>query len=149
MNRTSYIYKLVSTKTPLVYIGSTSQPLHKRFNGHRAVNNQTKSKILFDYGKDDVKIIQVAKFENISKEELTSQEYSVLKQYEEVAVNFSGTKGYVGLTDKESIRYTRKILPCVQCEFCNKTYANKYSLKSHITKKHKSIKIFDFDVITF
>ena len=73
----------------------------------------------------------------------------MLKQYEEVAVNFSGTKGYVGLTDKESIRHTRKILPSVQCEVCNKTYANKYSLKSHVAKKHKSIKIFDFDVITF
>jgi hypothetical protein len=95
MLKTGIIYKLVSTKTPKIYIGSTTQSLHKRFIGHRKGSQTTRATILFDYGKDDVSIVELVKFENLTKEELEIKEYEIIKLYGDKVVNLKGTKNTV------------------------------------------------------
>ena len=46
------IYKITSSMTPKIYIGSTIQPLHKRFQRHKnnyKYNESCTSKIILQY----------------------------------------------------------------------------------------------------
>ena len=56
------IYKLVSNHTDKVYIGSTTQPLHKRFHEHKAYLNSGRldntSRTLFELGEVDIVLVE-------------------------------------------------------------------------------------------
>jgi hypothetical protein len=95
MSKTGIIYKLVSSKTDLVYIGSTTQTLHARLLGHRKKGQTTRATMLFEYGKNDVKIVELVKFNNITTKELIKIENTFIEQYKKTAVNLKGTKNTI------------------------------------------------------
>ena len=170
MLKTGIIYKLVSTKTPKIYIGSTTQSLHKRFIGHRKGSQTTRATILFDYGKDDVSIVELAKFENLTKVELEKKEFEFINKYQDLVVNLSGTKGYSGLSPKEISKISReRENKNVKCGWCGSCVSSQRHLKAHQQSKKclefqyslnvtdleiEKIKpepnrVFDFDVTIF
>jgi predicted GIY-YIG superfamily endonuclease len=169
MLKTGIIYKLVSTKTPKIYIGSTTQSLHKRFIGHRKGSQTTRATILFDYGKDDVSIVELAKFENLSKAELEKKEFEFINKYQDLVVNLQGTKGYTGLSSKERSKLCVANQQPVKCGWCGSTLSTGFRLKAHQQSKKcqefqyalnvtdleiekikpEPIRVFNFDVITF
>jgi hypothetical protein len=135
MNRTSIIYKLISSKTNLIYIGSTSQTLSARLIGHRKKNNITRAKLLFEYGKEHVKIIQLATYENITKKELEEKENEYIKKYKDDIVNLKGTQGYTKLSKKEIGELSREREYKVKCNFCNSLISCQRHLKVHQQSK--------------
>ena len=73
------IYKIVNSISDKCYIGSTTQPLHKRFHQHKkqSTHNCKKkcsSKILFDEDPDGCEIVLIEKYECSDKHELHARE---------------------------------------------------------------------------
>ena len=152
MSKTSIIYKLISSKTDLIYIGSTTQTLQSRLIGHRKKGNITRAKVLFDYGKEHVSIVELAKFENISKPDLEKKEYEFIQLFHDTIVNLKGTKGYTGLSKVEISKQSRKHDHAVICSFCSAHIASLRNLTVHHKSKKclkTQIKTFNFDVIIF
>ena len=70
-----------------IYYGSTTQPLHKRFFGHKSFNNinnkksSSNSKILFEkYGIANIKIILIKYFSCENKKELEAEEAKYIRE---------------------------------------------------------------------
>ena len=80
------IYKLVSDKTHLIYIGSTAQPLSKRFYQHKKTNSCS-SQHLFNIPKSNVEIVLIESFPCKNREELTEREYHYIRKNKKIAVN--------------------------------------------------------------
>jgi hypothetical protein len=83
--KNSKIYKLVSLQTDKIYIGSTTQPLYKRFGLHKNAGNKCMSKELIKY--DDCKIILIENFECNNKEELCKRERYYIDLYKDIIIN--------------------------------------------------------------
>jgi hypothetical protein len=83
--KNSKIYKLVSLQTDKIYIGSTTQPLYKRFGKHKTVGYNCMSKELIKY--DDCKIILIENFECNNKEELHARERYYIDLYKDIIIN--------------------------------------------------------------
>jgi len=83
--KNSKIYKLVSLQTDKIYIGSTTQPLYKRFGKHKTVENKCMSKELIKY--DDCKIILIENLECNNKEELCKRERYYIDLYKDIIIN--------------------------------------------------------------
>ena len=66
------IYKLVSSGTPVVYYGSTIQPLELRLKTHKSTYNETCSRELFDAG--EVSIVLVEEYPCNNRHELLARE---------------------------------------------------------------------------
>ncbi len=81
------IYKLVSDKTHLIYIGSTAQPLSKRFYQHKSKKNNCSSQHLFNISESNVEIVLIESFPCKNKEELTAREYHYIRKNKKIAVN--------------------------------------------------------------
>lgn len=73
-----YIYKIVNTITPEIYVGSTSQTVHNRFKAHRSNAKLDKDETLYDHmrthGVENFSIEIVEEVEYIHKQELTIKE---------------------------------------------------------------------------
>ena len=79
------IYQLFSLKGDEIYVGSTTQPLHKRFYQHK--NNPTcSSKILFEK-YDDVKIELIEDYPCANRKELNRKEGQVMRLNKDKIVN--------------------------------------------------------------
>ena len=81
------IYKLVSDKTHLIYIGSTAQPLSKRFYQHKSKKNNCSSQHLFNISESNVEIVLIESFPCKNREELTAREYHYIRKNKKIAVN--------------------------------------------------------------
>ncbi len=97
--KNSKIYKICSLKTDKIYIGSTTQPLYKRFGEHkkdRNKKNTCKSNVLLN-NYDDCKIVLIENIECNNKEELIKRERYYIDLYKDIIIN-----KYIPLqTDKE------------------------------------------------
>lgn len=93
------IYKLVSSQTDKIYIGSTIQKLKYRKSQHEykyKKNENKSSKFICCY--DDFDIILIKEYPCNSKEELIREEGNMIKQYLDICVNYQ----IAGRTQKES-----------------------------------------------
>ena len=74
--------------TPKIYIGSTIQPLHKRFQRHKnnyKYNESCTSKIILQY--EDANIEELHIFECESIKELRAKEHEFVMLHKDIAVN--------------------------------------------------------------
>ena len=92
------IYKITGPKdSSQCYIGSTVQPLHKRYIDHKAgyrswksgrcPDNITAYKIFDSYGIDNCKIIELEKCNITTRSELLQREQYYMDQYQSSCVN--------------------------------------------------------------
>lgn len=80
------IYSIRSLSRPeLVYVGSTVQPLPKRFFGHKAPNNSTSSKQIIDIGDAYIELIEMYPCDNI--EQLRQREGEIIRSMDCVNKN--------------------------------------------------------------
>lgn len=121
----AYIYKLVSNKTNKIYIGSSCDDVKKRYSNHKNQNCLCSSKILFELGDVEIKIIEYYPCSN--EDELYKREQFYLDKYKNIIVNKK--KAFIFDNDKE-ITEEKKI------------YQKKYSKKYREENKEK-IKIKD------
>jgi hypothetical protein len=72
------IYSIRSrSNLDLVYVGSTTQPLSKRFGGHKRQSNKTSSKHIINLGDGYIELIE--NFSCNSKEELLKREGEIMR----------------------------------------------------------------------
>ena len=110
------IYKIESNQCEQVYVGSTVQPLHVRFGGHKVKYKRylsgkekyaTSSSKLLEY--DDAKIYLIEKFPCDSKEELNARERYWIKELDCVnKVQPTRTRKEYLEDNKDKIRDKRK-----------------------------------------
>ena len=145
------IYKITSSMTPKIYIGSTIQTLQKRLRDHiyRAKTLRTcTSKLILQY--KDVKIEELHILECESIKELRAKEHEFITLHKDVAVNISGTKNSQSKEYKKehnekykenikkyqsSEEYKAKRNTRVQCDFCDKTFTSSHK-SWHMKKYH-------------
>jgi hypothetical protein len=87
----SKIYKIVSSKTNLIYIGSTTNSLFNRFKSHlRSYNNDaltTTARKLFDIDVNSCSIELLQTFPCNNRRELQLQEGKFIKLFQQYVVN--------------------------------------------------------------
>ena len=93
------IYQIWSPQTDRVYIGSTTQPLHKRLDDHKS-NIRTNSKIcsaveIIKLGDAKIELIEEYPCEN--RQQLTRREGQIIRDHKDTSVNVV----IPGRTDKE------------------------------------------------
>jgi len=97
----SKIYKIINSKTNLIYIGSTTNSLFNRFNSHlHAYNNgnlTTTARKLFDIDINSCSIELIQNFPCNNRRELQLQEGKFIKIFQPYVVN----KKIEGRTQKE------------------------------------------------
>ena len=145
---TGTIYMISSPNTDKVYIGSTTMKLSVRFRKHKAVNNETRSKIIIDSG--DAVITAIDSIEDEDKEELDIKELEYIQFYKDICVNIKGTKDSYskeyrapsnldpnykrpGVLDGRQIKWqtTKNV-----CSICDGKYTNVNKSNHLKTKKH-------------
>lgn len=84
------IYIIESPNTDEVYVGSTEQPLEKRFRGHKEPTNKTESKKIIDAGDATIRLLK--EMACVSKRDLVDHERACIKMYPN-AVNKKLTGG--------------------------------------------------------
>jgi predicted GIY-YIG superfamily endonuclease len=84
--KNSKIYKIVNDENNKFYIGSTTQPLHKRMYGHRSKNNGCVSKNL-DVDLKECKIILIEEFECNTRQEMLIKEREYFDKYKKEKLN--------------------------------------------------------------
>lgn len=89
------VYSIRSYKTDKIYIGSTTQSLSVRFGGHKAIRNQTTSKLIILQGDAYIELIEL--YSCNSKEELHKKEGEHIRANINIVVN----KYIAGRTDLE------------------------------------------------
>lgn len=72
------IYSIRSHKTNLIYIGSTVQPLHVRFGGHKKSSNKCSSREIIKYADAYIELLEL--FPCNSKKELNKREGYIIRQ---------------------------------------------------------------------
>jgi len=107
----SKIYKLISSETDQIYIGSTTYHyLSDRFGNHkydyrRWLSGDSKYLSAFEILKyDDVKIILIESYSCNSKDELRAREQYWIEQNKDICVNLINAYG----KDKEKIKNAQK-----------------------------------------
>jgi hypothetical protein len=121
------IYKLVSDKTDMIYIGSTTKKLHERLSGHNTdftKNHGSKtSKKLFQLcGTISIELIKL--FPCDCKKELEKEEGKYIREYKNICVN----ERIAGRTQKEFREDYKEI---------KKEYDKKYREKNKKKRKEK------------
>lgn len=80
------IYKIVADDTPNIYIGSTIQPLYRRFSLHKSIKNNTGSKILFTYPNTRIELIERYACESNNK--LREREQHYIEINKDICLNY-------------------------------------------------------------
>lgn len=137
------IYKLVSDKTDMIYIGSTTTNLNIRLSGHKHYFNKNigyvTSKKLFKLdGNISIELIKL--FPCNCKKELEKEEGEYIKKYKNICVN----KLIAGRTKKEyNTKYyeeNKEIINEKKKEYDKKYYQNnKKIIKEKKKEKYKCI----------
>jgi exosome complex RNA-binding protein Rrp4 len=137
---TGTIYMISSPNTDKVYIGSTIQKLIDRFSLHKAVSNDTRSRIIIESG--DAVITAIDSIEDEDKEELKIKELEYIQLYKDICVNIKGTKDSYskeykspGMLDgrKKEQQNTKN-----DCCICGGKYTNKHKVRHFKSAKHIS-----------
>ena len=82
------VYQICSDVGELIYVGSTRQPLHKRFHQHKRKSERCSSKLLFEkYGADTCRIILIEEYVVTSREEQLRWEQFHINELKERIVN--------------------------------------------------------------
>jgi len=79
------VYKIVNDVNDMVYIGSTTTPLPKRFSGHKAQSRDRTSKFyeaMKSIGVDHFRIVLIELFPCTCKAELEAREFTVAGEHE-------------------------------------------------------------------
>ena len=103
------IYKLVNSVNDMIYIGSTIEPLHRRWVSHltdykRRPNNKLYKKI-HEIGIENFKIILISIYPCKSKEQLIKREREEYDKYNtDILLNIYRPK----ITKEEEIEYNKK-----------------------------------------
>ena len=95
MYKNGKIYKIVSDLTDKIYIGSTVQPLYKRYFTHKKHTHKCSSIELIKLGETRIELIEDFPCER--KEQLNAREGYYIKLYKDICVNVR----IAGRTDKE------------------------------------------------
>jgi len=134
------IYKLVFPKTNDIYVGSTTQTLCKRLNGHRCYPHGKVKEIMKLINPYNVKIILLENVSYENKDELRRYEqkwidelnpfYNSINSHSKSANN--NKRNNINQLIKQNIKYNIK----QNCKYCNNY---KYSdIKQHVnTQVHK------------
>lgn len=154
------IYKIWNEENDKVYIGSTTQPLYKRFSKHKEFateGSQTKGhyrlyKAMKEIGKDLFHIELVEAFPCNNKDELTAREGVFIRQFD----SFNKEKGYNGriegrskqeyLNDNRDKKNAydkdrrKKKFTCTECGSKNISYAHK-SEHNHSMKHQNCLSV--------
>ena len=133
---TGTIYMISSPNTDKVYIGSTTMKLSHRYYRHKAVSNETRSKIIIDSGNSVITAID--SIEDEDKEELKIKELEYILFYKDICVNFLGTKDsyskeYKSPSTLDGRRNTKN-----DCCICGGKYTNKHKVRHFKSAKHIS-----------
>lgn len=103
------IYSIRSHQTDLIYIGSTTQPLHKRFAQHKGPSNKCSSAEIIKY--EDAYIELLEDYPCDSKKALNKREGYLIRNMD--CVN----KAVPGRTDAEYYAENREQLKAYQAEY--------------------------------
>ena len=103
------IYKLVNSKNDMLYIGSTTTTLTKRFYTHKAEANSTRLtspiyEAMRDIGIDNFAIILLENFACGSKSELEAREYAVMITHKKEALYNSVINGVPSEASKQKMK---------------------------------------------
>lgn len=153
------IYKIVNNIDKRIYIGSTIQPLYKRFGDHvkrwrRKNLTQYSSSLLFDFcGYKNCKIVLEAEEEVENLEYAKKLEREYIDKYNDVCVNkhlpyksedehqadkdrYYETRCVTTQTrDFKDLRNLRTCCVLCKCELSKASLARHYKLKHNIIKK--------------
>ncbi len=88
------IYAIMSNQTDKIYIGSTIQPLYKRFGQHKGYNSGCTSREITKYDDTYIQIIRVYPCNSRSDLELMEKYY--IEKYKDIVVNKSIAFRYGG-----------------------------------------------------
>jgi phage FluMu protein Com len=115
--------------TPKIYIGSTIQPLHRRFKNHKLSSNSCMSRLITQYADAIIEELHILECKSIK--ELRDKEEEIIFNNKDIAVNYRHVR------DLETKIANRKVVKntVVSCEFCNKTYT-KANKSAHMKKYH-------------
>ena len=134
------IYKIVSSSTDRIYIGSTYKTLLRRFAGHGS-NFKRYQKGTYSYVSsfdllrfDDAEIHLVESYPCESKQALLARETYWMREYRSVIVNKHVAS--TGLTKLEYNKQRNETLPRFNCTACN-YFCDRRAKQKHLrTKKH-------------
>ena len=121
-----------------VYYGSTTTTLVKRLYQHRMVQNNCRSKILFEkYGRDNVKIVLLCEYPCKNKAELRAKEGEYQRENKCVNKIIAGrTQKEWKELNKQAIKEKRKIY---NSQEKNKTHLAEYAKTYHENNKEKQL----------
>ena len=104
------VYKLTSSQTDKIYIGSTFQTLNDRNRVHKCrKSNNTRSYLITEY--DDFQIVLLEKLAFATKRELEAVEAMYIRRHQDICVNKKiplRTKRQYYLDNRETIAIQRK-----------------------------------------
>ena len=151
------IYVMRSNKTDKIYIGSTTQPLFKRFFQHK-VNccNKNLKELMTEH--DDFYIELLESFPCNSKEELLKRENELIRENKELTVNIIGKStgikinqyvkknGEISPIEYDKGNYNRtyyathkeKLAEKIECE-CGRVYTRACKFNHFKSQKHKKL----------
>lgn len=145
----AFVYKLVSSHCTKIYIGSTSVALNLRFNYHKSNykqwlqdrhGNNTAFKIM---KYSDARIVPLAKFKNITKDDLCKKEQEWKKKFVDLTVNQRNSYDHRhnGFQNSQSYRRYHKKWEASHkktCIYCgNDHFRISQHLRTEIHKKNK------------
>jgi predicted GIY-YIG superfamily endonuclease len=126
------IYSMRSNKTDKIYIGSTTQPLFKRFFQHKAqCCNKTLKELMDEHQDFYIELMET--FPCKSKEELIKRENELIRQHKDTVVNIIGVNDCLTtrvITLKDNTTVTREY---------NKTDYNRTYYQKHKEDINKQI----------
>ena len=132
------IYKITSSSTEKIYIGSTTKKLTNRLRTHE-INYKAFQNVNYHYirsydilEKENYKIELLEKIEYETKRELLEREGYYIRKHRDICVN----KCIAGRTDKQyekdNAQYINQKLECV----CGRTYTRKHKARHDKTNIH-------------
>jgi hypothetical protein len=120
------IYKLISSMTDKIYVGSTCLPyLCQRLGNHKNASNTSKSKEMLQY--DDVKIVLLEAYPCNSKDELLTREQHYIDLNKDICINDHRAIGF----DHERRKAYKKLNDKIYAQTDHyKNYQKEYRIKN-------------------
>jgi hypothetical protein len=105
------IYTIRSPNTDKYYIGSTTQPLHKRFYEHKMMSYETTVNVIFDAGDAYIELMELCSCN--SKNELDKREGELQREHKDKMVN----KNIAGRTHAEYVIDNKEAVDIYQLQY--------------------------------
>jgi hypothetical protein len=137
----SIIYKIVCDDFNMCYIGSTIQPLYKRFSYHKGLQNDTSSKELFNYPNTRIEILE--RYACNSKKELIERE----QYYIDLNINNCLNKNRASTDEERLKKYMKEYHLKNQSKIINRAKEHYKNNKEDILKKRKEYRILNSEKI--